>query len=104
MNKFNVLHWDFNEPTPTPYDVLPYFRERYDVTKKEKRPVTKEQWKEFIKQWGIYMYSARCEYEVLVGRWPPTKESYKIDIWMQIKCNLDLIVEILMKEYEGNTK
>lgn len=104
MTEFNVLHWDFNEPTPTPYDVLPYFRERYKSTNKVERPVTKEQWKEFITRWGKYMFWARCEYEVIIKQWPTTDKSYKIDIWQQIEYNLDLIAEILMKEYESNSK
>lgn len=104
MTEFNVLQWDFNESTPTPYNVLPYFRERYKSAKKADRPVTKKQWKEFITRWGKYMYWSRCEYEIIIKQWPPTDKSCKIDVWQQIEYNLDLIAEILMKEYEGNSK
>ena len=101
---FNVLFWDFNKSTPGPYDVLPYFRRRYEECKKKERPVTKDQWKEFIERWGRYQYWARCEYETIIGQWPPTDKSYKLDIWEQISWNLDLIAEILLKEYENNSK
>lgn len=98
MTEFNVLYWDFNRDRPSPYDVLPYFREEYERTKKKDRPVTREQWIEFVKRKGMYMYWARAQYEVIVLQWPPTDKSYKLDIWEQIKANLDLIVDILMSE------
>ena len=101
---FNVLFWDFNRSAPTPYDVLPYFRNEYEKTKKSERPVTKEQWKEFITSRGRYMYWARCQYETIIKQWPPTDKSYKLDIWEQISWNLDLIAEILLEEYESNSK
>lgn len=103
MTQFNVIYWDFNKESPSPYDVLPYFRNEYERTKKSERPVTIEQWKEFIIRKGKYMYWARCEYEVIVSQWPPTDKSYKLDIWQQIEANLDLITELLMREYESNS-
>lgn len=104
MKQFNVIYWDFNKESPSPYDVLPYFRNEYERTKKPERPVTMEQWKEFIIRKGRYMYWARAEYEVIILQWPPTDKSYKLDIWQQIEANLDLITEILMQEYESNGK
>lgn len=103
MTQFNVIYWDFNKENPSPYDVLPYFRRAYQECKKKDRPVNREQWKEFITKKGRYMYWARCEYEVIISQWPPTDKSYKIDIWQQIEANLDLITELLMREYEGNS-
>lgn len=104
MTQFNVLYWNFNADRPSSYDVLPYFRNEYERLNKKNRPSTKEEWKEFIKAKGMYMYWARCEYEVIVLQWPPTDKSYKLDIWEQIEANLDLIIDILMKEYESNCK
>lgn len=103
MYEFNVIYWDFNKKVPTFYDVLPYFREEYISCKKKNRPITREQWKEFIRGKGIYRFCSKCEYEVLIVRWPPTDESYKLDIWEQIEANLDLITDILMEEYAGNS-
>lgn len=98
MTRFNVIYWSFNKETPSLYDVLPYFRDEYKRTKKTERPVTTEQWKDFITRKGRYRYWARCEYEVIVKQWPPTDKSYKLDVWEQIEQNFDLIVEILMNE------
>lgn len=121
MTQFNVLWWDFNKPEPTFYDVLPYFRREYESCKKKDRPVTKEQWKEFVERKGLYMFCSRCEYEMIVSPWPPRHENIvlknfedntektikrsiekKVDIWQQIEPNIDLIVRLLMEEF--NTK
>ena len=104
MKQFNVLYWDFNRDKPSPYDVLPYFREEYESLKKVLRPVTRQEWEAFIRSKGMYMYWARAQYEVIVSQWPPTEKSYKLDIWKQIEANIDLIIDILMKEYEGNSQ
>lgn len=100
MIQFNVLWWDFNDDHPTPFDVLPYFRRCYVSCRKKNRPVTKEQWVEFVKQHGMYMFWAKCEYEIIVSQWPPTDKSSKVDVWQQIEPNLDLIVKLLMEEYQ----
>lgn len=104
MKKFNVLYWNFNDSQPSTYDVLPYFRREYEEAKPTLRPKSKEEWENFVRGRGTYMYWARAEYEVIILQWPPTDKSYKLDIWQQIEANLDLIVEILMQEYESNSK
>ena len=102
MNKFNVIIWDINSRTIEPYDVLPYFRREYKSLKKKDRPITREQWKEFVRRRGMYMFWARCEYEILISEWPPSKEDkhIKIDVWQQIDNNLDLVVDLLMSEMD----
>ena len=70
MRQFNVMWWDFNKSYPEPYDVLPYFRKEYIDLKKKDRPVTKEQWIEFISRKGMHMFWSRCEYEIVVSQWP----------------------------------
>ena len=102
--QFNVLVWDFNQKELVSYDVLPYFRKVYTETKNADRPVTKEQWEEFIRRKGMYMYWARCEYEFLVSEWPPfsdlNKDKHiKIDVWQQIENNLSIVVDLLMNEF-----
>lgn len=100
MIQFNVLWWDFNKPEPGSYDVLPYFRREYEKLKKSHRPKTKKDWIMFVSQRGMRMYWARAEYEIIVKQWPPTDKYKKVDIWQQIEPNIDLIVKLLMEEYE----
>jgi len=96
---FNVLNWDFNTDTLEVYDVLPYFRDKYKGARKKNKPVTRDDWKEFIKQWGMYQFWSRCEYEVIITGWPQQKNNEKVDIWKQIEINLDVITDLLYSEY-----
>lgn len=102
QNQFNVLNWDINKNQLETYDVLPYFRREYEKCKKEEKLVTVDEWKKFIESNGRYRYWSRCEYEIIISPWPPQKKdvSVKIDVWQQIKNNLDLIVKLLMEEYD----
>ena len=99
MRQFNVLWWDFNKSHPEPYDVLSYFRQEYMRLKKKDRPVTKEQWTEFVKRKGHYRFWGDAVYETVMTTWPPSNKSHKLDVWQQIEMNFDLIVELLMEEY-----
>lgn len=99
MKSFNVLIWDFNGKNLTITDVLPYFRDEYKRAKKNERPQTINEWKEFIKRWGMYRYWSRCEYEIIVSPWPTHDKSVKIDVWYQINSNIDIITEILYEEH-----
>ena len=99
MKNFNVLIWDINGNKLTTTDVLPYFRDEYKCVKKDKRPQTINEWKEFIKSWGMYQYWARCEYEIIVSPWPTQNKNVKIDVWYQISNNIDIIAEILYEEH-----
>lgn len=103
MNKksFNVMNWDFNSDSLVQYDVLPYFRECYKELNKNKRPVTVDEWKEFVKSKGMYQYWGRCEYEMIVTGWPQQKREIKIDVWQQIEMNIEVIVNILMEEFSN---
>lgn len=104
MREFNVLNWNINTNEVVAYDVLPYFRDCYDkIRKKSERPTTKEEWTDFVKKWGKYMYWSRCEYEIIVKPWPLQDKDVKIDVWKQIENNLDLVVELLMNEYGKET-
>lgn len=99
MKSFNVLTWDFNGKNLTTTDVLPYFRDEYKRAKKNERPQTINEWKEFIKRWGMYRYWSRCEYEIIVSPWPAQDKRVKIDVWDQINSNIDIIAEILYEEH-----
>ena len=101
---FYVLNWDFNSDNLVEYDILPYFRECYNNLNKNKRPETIDEWKEFVKNKGMYQYWSRCEYEIIITGWPQQKRKVKVDVWKQIKMNIDVIVDILMTEFEKTKK
>lgn len=96
---FNVLLWGVNNKTLVTYDVLPYFRDEYKKCTKAKKPITEEQWTEFVSSKGMYRFWSRCEYEIIISPWPPEDINIKIDVWQQIKNNLAIVVQILMEEF-----
>lgn len=112
MKKFNVLNWDFNTDSLEYYDILPYLRDRYKIfvenskkykdSKYWKVPKTINEFKEFIENQSRYQFWARCEYEMICHGWPVQKNSYKLDVHEQIMMNIDIIVEILWNEFNGN--
>ena len=78
LKKFKVL--TFSNGKIREYDILPYFRdswkEKYNKEEKEKIKAAKSKArrKELFKQWvrgrSLYMFWARCEWEMLIGSWP----------------------------------
>lgn len=104
LKKFNVLQWDFNRDEIEFYDVLPYFRRAYDECRKKDRPVTREEWLEFVKRKGMYRYWSNANYEFQMSSWPPhhvpeKNKHIKVDAWQQIEANIDVVVDLLMEEY-----
>ena len=97
MKQFNVIYYDFNTKRFEPYDIIPYLAEQYKKAKS--KPKTLSEFKEFIKSNSMYQWWARCEYEVLLSPWPPSKKeaSYKMDIHEQVMMNIDVIANLLME-------
>jgi hypothetical protein len=94
---FNVIIDDVKAQEFKSYDVMPYFIRCYDTTKKDKLPKTFDEFKEFVKSNSMYMYWARCQYEVVVHSWPCDHIKQKIDVHWQIMMNIDVVTEILMR-------
>lgn len=94
---FNVINFDLNSGKFESYDVMPYLVNCYSKEKKSKRPVTFDEFKEFVKSNSIYMYWSRCEYEIILSDWPCQKTHEKIDIHWQIMNNINIVTEVLMK-------
>ena len=99
LKKFNVL--TFNNGKIREYDILPYFRdswkEKYNKEEKEKIKAAKYQAKrkELFKQWvrgrSLYMFWARCEWEMLIGSWPYGSKNIddQMKAFMSTKRDLD---------------
>ena len=128
LKKFFVITWDFNtDSINKKYDVLPYLRscikerkEQWKKNQKSKRfqknvesglidketvekyykfPETYSEFKKFIQSEAQHQYWSRCEYEMICHGWPVRRNDYKLDIHEQIMMNIDIITEILYKEY-----
>lgn len=98
MRKFNVIAEDFNKKEFVSYDVIPYLVEAYKKTNPRNRPKTFEEFKKFVEVESRFQWWSRCEYEIVLKSWPNENHSKKIDIFDQIKMNIDLISELIMEE------
>ena len=99
---FNVINFEFNSKKFETYDVMPYLVNCYKNEKKDKRPVTFDEFKKFVEGNSMYMYWARCEYELILSDWPNQKTHKKIDIHYQIMNNIDTVTKILMENVTSN--
>jgi hypothetical protein len=96
-NSFYVINFDANRADFVKYDVMPYFIKCYkEIKKKEERPVTFKQFKEFIERKSSYMYRSRCEYEIVLVDFPCNRSKKKIDVHWQIMNNIDVVTNVLM--------
>lgn len=99
MKSFNVIWWDFNNPEPEPYDIMPYLIRCYKESGNV--PKTFDEFKKFIEDNSRYKYWARCQYEIIVSNWPSQNKHKKWDIHMQIMMNIDRIAETLMENIKN---
>lgn len=121
MKKFNVIVYNINSKQFETYDIIPYLVSQYQ--KAESKPKTFEEFKEFVKAKAQYQWWSRCEYEIILSPWPyvssPSerwdkkgednieawkehwkkhlKECQKIDVYYQVRINLDVITNLVME-------
>ena len=95
MKQFNVIIYDINREKFEPYDVMGFFVDEYN--EEENKPKTFDEFKEFVERKSMWRFWSRCEYEIILGDWPPSGVEEKWDIHRQIMMNIDIITEILME-------
>lgn len=98
MKKFNVIIEDFNNHKFIPYDVIPHLVRRHKEVRE--KPVTFDQFKEYVEKESFYQWHSRCEYEITAKSLFGTLEK-KIDAYWQVLLNLDIITQIIMDEVEN---
>ena len=97
IKPFYVIIEDVNAKKFVKYDVIPYLIACYNETKKGLRPLTFDEFKQFVKDKSMYMYWSRCQYEIVLKSLIGFAEEEKVDIHWQILNNIDVVTEILMK-------
>ena len=102
MKSFNVIIHDFNGKTFIPYDIMSYLIKEYNEL--ETKPSTNKELRDFVEQRARYQWWARCEYEIILVDWPNQKVSEKWDVYRQVMMNIDLVVETLIENINGNTE
>lgn len=99
ITPFYVINEDFNKKEFVKYDIMPYLVRCYEETKPKDKPTDFGGFKEFVDRKSMYMYWSRCQYEIvlvpLIG--DREKQATKIDVYMQIIPNIDVITNVLME-------
>lgn len=119
--EFNVISYNINSKEFEYYNIIPYLLTCYN--KEKVKPTTFDEFKKCIKNWSMYQWWSRCEYEIILGPWPyitsPSErydkkgendvkawkehwkrhlnECQKIDIHYQVMMNIDIITNLLIE-------
>jgi hypothetical protein len=100
--KWNVLLWGFNKKEVVDYNII-----RKDLIEKIYKGVKKGdikdigELKECIKNWAMYHFWSRSEYEIMVGDLFCKEENMrKIDAYRQVLMNLDRLAEYINEEMQ----
>lgn len=108
MVSYKVINWDFNTDRIEHYDIMPYIYDSIKEVKKRDKlknvDITFDWLKEVIDRASKYMYWARCQYEVIVHAWPVRKNDHKMDVYEQIKMNLDNITKLVYDDMFGKKR
>ena len=108
MITYNVINWNFNQDKIEHLDIMPYIYDSIKEAKKRDKlknaDITYDWLKEVIDSASKYMYWARCQYEVIVHAWPVRKNDHKLDVYEQIKMNLDNITRLIYDDMFGKKK
>lgn len=109
MQSFNVIWWDFNKNEPEAYDIMPALLDEYLHKRRKYKPKIKDRvaMVQFVRQYSLYQWWGRCEYEIIIRNWPTQDLQVKWDIYKQIEMNLDIITDILIeniKEYNKSRR
>jgi len=101
--EWNVLYDDFNAKKITTYNIFDhgYFLEdcKFIASKNiEKR----EEFAEEIRKLLSYYFWSKCEWEIIVSEWPPSKRNVekKISVYDQIMINWDRFIDYLLNNIE----
>lgn len=105
---FYVFYKDFNTKCVNYYDVMSslygsILTSKNKISKKWKEIYnvkTKNDLKMYIDGHFKYCYWSKCEWEFIVRDWPNTdeKNDVKIDVYDQLKPNIDLITDLIWEQ------
>lgn len=101
--EWNVLNWDNNLKKIKSINILDDDLKTIIYKKiRSKKIKNYKELKEFLNRRFQYHYWSRCEYEIAIGSifMKDTIEAEKIDVYDQIKINLDRITEYIINKME----
>lgn len=98
MISYKVITWNVNLDRIEYCDIMPYLYKCLKEANVSKEDLSLSWLKEFIDKKSMYQYWARCEYETIVTGWPKSNKEHKLDVYEQIKMNLDNITLLVYND------
>lgn len=111
--EWNVIHYDFNSKKAIIYNVFPdNYAEKLVKAIRSKSNSSyrsiknRDDLKTWLKREFMYHYWSKCEAEMVIGPWPYKSDDdlQKIDIWMQLEPNLDIITDYVINKMQIDFK
>lgn len=101
MKPFNAIIYNFNKREFEYYDIMPYLVYRYKESRE--KPKTHDDFVKFVDEWCMYQFWSRCEYELVLTPWPSNPDvEKKVDVYWQIKPNIDVVADLLEQNVKKN--
>ena len=104
--KWYVLCYDFNTHEIEHYNIFHnanLWSDRIGIPKLLKDYTTFDNFKKELESLFKYCFLTKSEYEILVSGLIEDKQ-YKLDVWYQIKPNLDLIARYIIETYNKHKR
>ena len=106
--EWNVYVENFNSKTIECYNIFNHYRFNNEVKENyDKYSNDFEMFAETMKQSLMYYFWSKCEWEIILSCWPPSKKfnEKKVDVYNQVMLNWDkFILYVWQKMKETNDK
>lgn len=106
--EWNVLHENFNARKIESFNIFDHYSFNEDVKKLFKKyKDDKEKFEEELIRSLKYYFWAKCEWEVIVSDWPPSKRDpveEKIDVFDQIILNKQIFLDYVWNTLQSRRR
>ena len=107
MNKmeYYVLYHEFNEDIVKPFNIFNSSRFNDGVNELLKKYITYKDFVEKLNSLAMYCFWSKAEYEIICKGWcSKNDKEYKIDVYDQIKPNLDMLARYIIDCYNNRPR
>lgn len=104
--EWNVYRENFNKKQIEVFNIFHHESFAIDCELASKECMTKEEFKKRVKNSLMYYFWSKCEYEIILSDWPPSKcfNEEKVSVYDQVMINFDRFIDYLWEFKKENTK
>ena len=100
--EWNVFRYDINSREISKWNVFKHGGFYEDVIKVRRESKNKTTFSTKLRSKARYYFWSRCEYEIILGEWPPAPAGRnveeKIDVYDQLDMNWEMFVDYLWRK------